>query len=227
MTVFILALFSHLQLYTPFSLGGCYRIMFVFFPRQISFVRQCLMRRYSSPTTRDGSASSNDASRKPVSPRMQEKRTKITRRIREPSFSPNTALFLIDYSPVQGLILAIKDPKVAIFAIMNIAQSLGLSFVLFFPTSECVLLNDKYSNLADGFPIVGLQRPWGSAPPLLCSSPRTQCPSGLLWGVINFSSYSPPWIISAVICCLNALHAGSRFFITFLDIHIDYNFSCR
>ncbi|KDR75036.1 hypothetical protein GALMADRAFT_522185 [Galerina marginata CBS 339.88] len=37
-------------------------------------------------------------------------------------------------SPLQGLIMAIKDPKVGIFAIMTIAQLLGLSFVQFFPT---------------------------------------------------------------------------------------------
>jgi hypothetical protein len=36
---------------------------------------------------------------------------------------------------MQGLILAIKDPKVAIFALMTTAQLLGLSFVQFFPTS--------------------------------------------------------------------------------------------
>ena len=43
---------------------------------------------------------------------------------------------------MQGLILAVKDPKVAIFALMNVSQLLGLSFVQFFPTSEYVLLND-------------------------------------------------------------------------------------
>jgi cobalamin synthase len=37
-------------------------------------------------------------------------------------------------SPTRGLILAIKDPKVGIFAVMTIAQLLGLSFVQFFPT---------------------------------------------------------------------------------------------
>ncbi|KAF5322407.1 hypothetical protein D9619_001308 [Psilocybe cf. subviscida] len=37
-------------------------------------------------------------------------------------------------SPMRGLIMAIKDPKVGIFAIMTIAQLLGLSFVQFFPT---------------------------------------------------------------------------------------------
>ncbi|KAF8187736.1 MFS general substrate transporter [Pholiota molesta] len=37
-------------------------------------------------------------------------------------------------SLLQGLIMAIKDPKVAIFAIMTTAELLGLSFVQFFPT---------------------------------------------------------------------------------------------
>ncbi|KAF8813955.1 MFS general substrate transporter [Phlegmacium glaucopus] len=37
-------------------------------------------------------------------------------------------------SPVQGLIMAIKDPLVSIFSIMTISQLLGLSFVQYFPT---------------------------------------------------------------------------------------------
>ncbi|KAF8902921.1 MFS general substrate transporter [Gymnopilus junonius] len=37
-------------------------------------------------------------------------------------------------SQLRGLVLAIKDPKVIIFAIMTTAQLLGLSFVQFFPT---------------------------------------------------------------------------------------------
>jgi len=37
-------------------------------------------------------------------------------------------------SQLQGLIMAVKDPKVIIFAIMTTAQLLGLSFVNFFPT---------------------------------------------------------------------------------------------
>ena len=94
MTVFII---NSSPKFTLFFLGGRYQIMFVFFPRRISFVRQCLIRECSSPTTRDGSTSSNDASRKPVSPRMQEKPTKITWRIRELSFSPHLTLFLIDF----------------------------------------------------------------------------------------------------------------------------------
>ena len=45
------------------------------------------------------------------------------------------------YSQLQGLILAVKDPKVAIFALMTIFQLLGLSFIQFFPTSKYVLLH--------------------------------------------------------------------------------------
>lgn len=37
-------------------------------------------------------------------------------------------------SPVQGLIMAIKDPLVSIFSIMTISQILGLSFLQYFPT---------------------------------------------------------------------------------------------
>lgn len=37
-------------------------------------------------------------------------------------------------SPIQGLIMAIKDPLVSIFSIMTISQLLGLSFVQYFPT---------------------------------------------------------------------------------------------
>jgi len=42
-------------------------------------------------------------------------------------------------SPLNGLLMAIKDPKVWIFAIMNTAQLLGLSFVNFFPTLTSTL----------------------------------------------------------------------------------------
>jgi MFS family permease len=42
-------------------------------------------------------------------------------------------------SPLQGLIMAAKDPKVWIFSIMTVAQLLGLSFVNFFPTLTSTL----------------------------------------------------------------------------------------
>ncbi len=37
-------------------------------------------------------------------------------------------------SPLHGLKLALKDPLIYVFSIMNAAQLLGLSFVNFFPT---------------------------------------------------------------------------------------------
>jgi hypothetical protein len=37
-------------------------------------------------------------------------------------------------SAFKGLMMALKDPLVTVFAIQTIAQLLGLSFVNFFPT---------------------------------------------------------------------------------------------
>ncbi|CAA7261868.1 unnamed protein product [Cyclocybe aegerita] len=76
----------------------------------------------------------------------------------------------------QGLILAVKDPKVLIFALMSTSQLLGLSFVNFFPTLTQTL----------GFNTT-----------------------------VTLLLAAPPWILSSVICCLNAWHAdkaGERFF---------------
>lgn len=42
-------------------------------------------------------------------------------------------------SPLKGLYLAVKDPKVPIMAVMNLSQLLGLSFVNFFPTLTSTL----------------------------------------------------------------------------------------
>ena len=115
-----------------------------------------------SLTTRSGSPSLNDALHKRVSPRMQGKRTKIIWRIRELSSHSElhcSSWISSHYSPLQGLILAVKDPKVAIFALMNVSQLLGLSFTQFFPTSEYVLSNCTNFFFADGFPVIGLPRP--------------------------------------------------------------------
>ncbi|KAF9063519.1 major facilitator superfamily domain-containing protein [Rhodocollybia butyracea] len=42
-------------------------------------------------------------------------------------------------SPLKGLIMAVKDPKVWVFSIMFAAQALGLSFINFFPTLTSTL----------------------------------------------------------------------------------------
>ena len=47
------------------------------------------------------------------------------------------------YSAFAGLIMALKDPKVPIFAVMTCAQLLGLGFVNFFPT--CVAIEPNLS----------------------------------------------------------------------------------
>ncbi|KIK51602.1 hypothetical protein GYMLUDRAFT_265734 [Collybiopsis luxurians FD-317 M1] len=42
-------------------------------------------------------------------------------------------------SPFRGLVMALQDPKVWLFSIMNMAQLLGLSFINFFPTLTSTL----------------------------------------------------------------------------------------
>lgn len=43
---------------------------------------------------------------------------------------------------MEGLKLALKDPKVFMFSIMTVSQLLGLSFVQFFPTCVVFWEND-------------------------------------------------------------------------------------
>ncbi|THU91332.1 MFS general substrate transporter, partial [Dendrothele bispora CBS 962.96] len=47
-------------------------------------------------------------------------------------------------SPWKGLLMALKDPKVILFCVMNASQLLGLSFVNFFPTLAATL-NPNFS----------------------------------------------------------------------------------
>ncbi|KAF9065835.1 major facilitator superfamily domain-containing protein [Rhodocollybia butyracea] len=79
-------------------------------------------------------------------------------------------------SPLKGLLMAMKDPKVWVFSLMNTAQLLGLSFVNFFPTLTSTL----------GFNTT-----------------------------VSLLLVAPPWILAAIVCCVNAWHAdrtGERFF---------------
>ncbi|KAF9527383.1 MFS transporter [Crepidotus variabilis] len=79
-------------------------------------------------------------------------------------------------SPLKGLLMAIRDTKVILFAILVASQFLGLSFLQFFPTLTKTL---KYNT------------------------------------TITLLLAAPPWILAAIVCCVNALHAdktGERFF---------------
>ncbi|KAF7298654.1 Tartrate transporter [Mycena indigotica] len=79
-------------------------------------------------------------------------------------------------TPVTGLKMALMDPLVWAFAIMNTAQLLGLSFINFFPTLTKTL----------GFNTT-----------------------------ISLLLAAPPWVISSIVCCVNAWHAdktGERYF---------------
>ncbi|KAJ7643698.1 MFS general substrate transporter [Roridomyces roridus] len=82
----------------------------------------------------------------------------------------------VEDTPLRGLKLAVQDPLVLTFALMNAAQLLGLSFANFFPTLTRTL----------GFSTT-----------------------------ISLLLAAPPWILSGLICCLNAWHADKteeRFF---------------
>ncbi|KAE9390978.1 MFS general substrate transporter, partial [Gymnopus androsaceus JB14] len=79
-------------------------------------------------------------------------------------------------SPFKGLLMALKDLKVWIFAIMTAAQLLGLSFLNFFPTLTSTLGFDT---------------------------------------TVSLVLAAPPWLLTTILCCLNAWHAdrtGERFF---------------
>ncbi|KAJ7579925.1 major facilitator superfamily domain-containing protein [Mycena floridula] len=67
-------------------------------------------------------------------------------------------------SPLQGLKMALKDPKVWIFAIMNMAQLLGLSFINFFPTLTSTLGFNTTISLVLAAP------PWIAATIVCCLS---------------------------------------------------------
>ncbi|KIY51512.1 MFS general substrate transporter [Fistulina hepatica ATCC 64428] len=79
-------------------------------------------------------------------------------------------------SPTKGLIMALRDPRVIILAIMDMSQLLGLSYINFFPTLTETL---GYST------------------------------------IVTLLLQAPPWILSAIVCCVNAWNAdrtGERFF---------------
>nr|GAT52675.1 tartrate transporter [Mycena chlorophos] len=92
-------------------------------------------------------------------------------------------------TPLQGLKLAVMDPLVWVFAIMNCAQLLGLSFINF-----CLFRDFEEDQL-------------NVIPSRLTSTLGFDTTISLLLA-------APPWLVSCIVCCLNALHAdktGERF----------------
>ncbi|KAJ7504957.1 MFS general substrate transporter [Mycena galericulata] len=74
----------------------------------------------------------------------------------------------IEDTPFAGLKMALRDPVVLTFSVMNAAQLLGLSFVFFCELTQAL-----------GFSTT-----------------------------ISLLLAAPPWILAALVCCLNAWHAG-------------------
>ena len=89
-----------------------------------------------SPTTPDGSAPRSAVWPKSGLRRTPEKQMKIPllsrTRLKLQTFDRHQLIRLC--SAFTGLIMALKDPKVSILAVMGCAQLLGLGFVNFFPT---------------------------------------------------------------------------------------------
>ena len=165
-----------------------------------------------SLTIPDGWTHSTVNSHRPVSPRMLEKQTKTTQKNRKSQSTlivveSNDELEHFLLSQVQGLIMAIKDPLVSLFAIMTISQLLGLSFVQYFPTlvdSHPSIV--KYNDLIRG---LGILKHLDLILPTLNFSLRRL--TIFFYTLILFwfhSMYRPPWILASIICCMNSLHAG-------------------
>ncbi|KAF7332789.1 Tartrate transporter [Mycena kentingensis (nom. inval.)] len=110
-------------------------------------------------------------------------------------------------SPWTGLKLAATDPLVGTFAIMNIAQLLGLSFISFFPTLTATLGYNTTISLLLAAP------PWIFSSLLCClnawhadrTGERFLHASGLWW-----------MVILGFIIALATDHTGARYFAMFL-----------
>ncbi len=91
-----------------------------------------------SLTTRAGSVPSSVSSRRSVSLKTQAKQTRMElpsrvyhidgAMLQFPQFTGSSC------RAFSGLIMALEDPKVILFSVMNFAQSLGFSYTSFFPT---------------------------------------------------------------------------------------------
>lgn len=73
---------------------------------------------------------------------------------------------------MKGLRLAVKDKKVWAFALLNVTQLLGLSFVNFFPTSVFLSL---VACLFTRLTTTVLPKHWALTPPFLYCLPREFC----------------------------------------------------
>ncbi|KAK0193761.1 MFS transporter [Armillaria mellea] len=98
-------------------------------------------------------------------------------------------------SVLHGLKLALKDPRVYAFCLLNVTQALGLSFTNFFPT---FVLGFSFLGIVFNVLIyVRLTQTLGFST------------------TISLLLCAPPWILAAVLCLFNAWHAdrtGERFF---------------
>ncbi|KAF5385673.1 hypothetical protein D9757_005545 [Collybiopsis confluens] len=110
-------------------------------------------------------------------------------------------------SPLKGLIMAVQDPKVWVFSIMNLAQLLGLSFVNFFPTLTSTLGFDTTVSLLLAAP------PWILSTITCCLNAWHADRTGE-----RFFHQSAWWwgVMLAYIISLSTSNVGARYFSMFL-----------
>ncbi|KAJ7578187.1 major facilitator superfamily domain-containing protein [Mycena floridula] len=110
-------------------------------------------------------------------------------------------------SPFHGLVMAVKDPKVWIFAIMNMVQLLGLNFINFFPTLTSTLGFNTTISLVLAAP------PWIAATIVCCLSAWHADRTGeRFW-------HSTVWwwaVILGYIISLSTTNIAARYFSMFL-----------
>lgn len=110
-------------------------------------------------------------------------------------------------SAFSGLIMALKDPKVPLFAIMTCSQLLGLSFVNFFPTLTATLGYSTTVTLLMSAP------PWMFAAIICLLNARHADITGE-----RYLHLAVPWFTTMVgyIIALSTMHTGARYFSLFL-----------
>lgn len=100
--------------------------------------------------------------------------------------------------------MAIKDPLVLVFAFMNTAQLLGLSFISFFPTFGA-------HSIAAAFKLTTIQtysnsRLFDYHQPTPCRVRWTVSKKKYLFFMTL--PHRPPWVLASILCLANAWHFG-------------------
>ena len=118
-------------------------------------------------------------------------------------------------SAFAGLLMAIKDPKVPLFAVLTCAQLLGLGFINFFPTYVSHIERYRQHPFQWRALIVDTRQDRRHVGILdYCHAPYRSVSGVSLFPTLRQHSHyisSPPWILAAAISLVNAWHAGQDY----------------